>query len=216
MRKDGVMRMRVALPIGFVLVSMMAACQSAERNVARDQSTAASGETGSDTGAPGATSGAPAATPQGGLTDANIVALLDATNKADSASGAVAAKKATAADVKAYARLMMSEHHALRLEGQRVAKQLGIEPKAPERDPLAPYVASEMKTLQSTPKGAEFDRAYIDNEVTIHQALLDLANQARVTTQTAELRALIEKAIPVIRKHLDQAMALQKKLTPSA
>ncbi len=216
MRKDGVMRMRVALPIGLVLVSMMAACQSAERNVARDQSTAASGETGADTGAAGANSGAPAATPQGGLTDANIVALLDAANKADSASGAVAAKKATAADVKAYARLMMSEHHALRLEGQRLAKQLGVEPKAPEKDPLAPYVASEMKTLQTTPKGAEFDRAYIDNEVTIHQAVLDLANQARVTTQTAELRALIEKAIPVIRKHLDQAMALQKQLTPSA
>jgi putative membrane protein len=215
MRKDGVMRMRVALPIGLVLVSMMAACQSAERNVARDQSTAASAETGADTGA-GANTGAPAATPQGGLTDANIVALLDAANKADSASGAVAAKKATAADVKAYARLMMSEHHALRLEGQRLAKQLGVEPKAPEKDPLAPYVASEMKTLQSTPKGADFDRAYIDNEVTIHQAVLDLANQARVTTQTAELRALIEKAIPVIRKHLDQAMALQKQLTPSA
>jgi putative membrane protein len=194
---------------------MVAACESADRNVARDQSAAASAESVPDTGAPGANRGAPAATPQG-LTDPNIVALLDAANKADSASGAVAAKKATAADVKAYARLMMSEHHALRVEGQQLAKKLGVEPKPPEKDPLAPYVAAEMKTLQSTPKGAEFDRAYIDNEVTIHQAVLDLANQARVTTQTAELRSLIEKAVPVIRKHLDQAMALQKKLTPAA
>jgi putative membrane protein len=213
MRKHGAMR--VALPIGLVLVSMIGACESADRNVARDQSAAASGETPSDTGAP-ANTGAPAATPQGGLTDANIVALLDAANKADSASGAVAAKKATKAEVKAYARLMMSEHHALRLEGQQLAKKLGVEPKAPEKDPLAPYVAAEMKSLQSTPKGAEFDRVYIDNEVTIHQAVLDLANQARVTTQTAELRQLIEKAVPVIRKHLDQAMALQKQLTPAA
>jgi putative membrane protein len=214
MRKDGAMR--VVVPIGLVLVSMVAACESADRNVARDQSAAASAETLPDTGAPGATGGAPAATPQGGLTDANIVALLDAANKADSAGGAVAARKATAADVKAFARLMMSEHHALRLEGQQLAKKLGVEPKPPEKDPLAPYVAAEMKTLQSTAKGAEFDRAYIDNEVTIHQALLDLANQARVTTQTAELRGLIEKAVPVIRKHLDQATALQKKLTPAA
>ncbi len=213
MRKDGAMR--VVVPIGLVLVSMVAACESADRNVARDQSAAASAESVPDTGAPGANRGASAATPQG-LTDPNIVALLDAANKADSASGAVAAKKATAADVKAYARLMMSEHHALRVEGQQLAKKLGVEPKPPEKDPLAPYVAAEMKTLQSTPKGAEFDRAYIDNEVTIHQAVLDLANQARVTTQTAELRSLIEKAVPVIRKHLDQAMALQKKLTPAA
>ena len=214
MRKDGAMR--VALPIGLVFVTVIAACQSADRNVARDQSAAASGETPPDTGAPAANSGAPAATPQGGLTDANIVALLDGANKADSAGGAVAAKKATNAEVKAFAQLMMSEHHALRMAGQDLAKKLGVEPKPPEKDPLAPYVASEMKALQSTPKGAEFDRTYIDNEVTIHQAVLDLANQARVTTQNAELRGLIEKATPVIRKHLDQATALQKKLTPAA
>jgi predicted outer membrane protein len=135
MRKDGAMR--VALPIGLVLVSMIGACESGDRNVARD-SAAMSGATPTDTGAPGANSGAPAATPQGGLTDANIVALLDAANKADSASGAVAAKKATNAEVKAFARLMMSEHHALRAAGQALAKQLGVEPKPPEKDPLAP------------------------------------------------------------------------------
>jgi predicted outer membrane protein len=73
-----------------------------------------------------------------------------------------------------------------------------------------------MKALQTTAKGAEFDRTYIDNEVTIHQAVLDLANQARVTTQTPQLKELIEKAIPVIRKHLDQAQNIQKQLTPSA
>jgi hypothetical protein len=46
--------------------------------------------------------------------------------------------------------------------------------------------------------------------------VLDFANQARVTTQTPELRALIEQAIPVIRKHLEQAEAIQKQLTPAA
>lgn len=204
------------LPIGLVLLGALGACKAADQNVARDQSAAATAEAPSDTGAPGANSGAPAATPKGGLTDANIVALLDAINKADSTGGAVASKKATRAEVKSFAKLMMSEHHALRLQGQQLAKQLGVEPKAPERDPLAPYVASEMKALQSTPKGAEFDRTYIDNEVTIHQALLDMANQARVTTQTPQLRDLIEQAIPVIQKHLDQAQSIQKQLTPSA
>lgn len=150
------------------------------------------------------------------MTDANIVAVLDAANRADSAGGAVAVKKATRPDVRAYAKLMMGEHHALRVQGQQLAKQLGVEPKPPERDPLAPYVASEMKALQTTPKGAEFDQTYIDNEVTIHQAVLDFANQARVTTQTPQLRELIEKAIPTIRKHLEQAQNIQKQLAPAA
>jgi putative membrane protein len=205
---------RVTLPVQLVLFGFLTACQGGERNVARDQSAAASAENPADTGAPGAAGGAPAATPKG-LSDANILALLDNANKADSAGGAVASKKATRADVKAFAKLMMGEHHGLRLEGQKLAKELGVVPAPPERDPLAPYVANEMKALQTTPKGAEFDRTYIDNEVTIHQAVLDLANQARVITQTAQLRELIEKAIPVVRKHLEQAQAIQKQLAPA-
>ena len=203
------------LAAGLVSAGALAACSSSNRKAGSEQSQAASADSSADSAA-GGTSAAPAAAPQGGMTDANIVALLDAANKADSSAGALAAKKATSAEVKAFARLMMSEHHALRAAGQALAKQLGVEPKAPERDPLAPYVANEMKTLQSTAKGAEFDRVYIDNEVSVHQAVLDLANQARVTTQTPQLKELIEKAVPVIRKHLDQATELQKKLSPAA
>src|SRR5919112_6725406 len=64
-----------------------------------------------DTGAPGA----------GQLSDANIVALLDEANMADSASGAYAMGKATDPEVKAYAKLMMGEHHSLRAQGQQLA-----------------------------------------------------------------------------------------------
>jgi hypothetical protein len=49
----------------------------------------------------------------------------------------------------------------------------------------------------------------------VHQAVLDFANQARVTTQTAQLRDLIQKAVPVIQKHLEQAQSIQKEISPS-
>jgi putative membrane protein len=190
---------------------LAAACQGGSGNVARDQRGAAAGDTAArDTGS------TPTTTPRGGLTDSNIVALLDDANKADSAAGAVAVKKATSPEVKAFARLMMSEHHALRLAGQQLAKQLGITPKPPERNPIAGYASNEMNALQKTAKGPEFDRTYIDHEVSVHQAVLDLANQARVTTGTAELKDLIQKAIPVLQKHLEQAQEIQKKLGSTA
>jgi putative membrane protein len=206
--------LRLSVPLGLLLL-IGSACDSSDRNVARDQSAAASAETPPDTGAPGAESGTPAATPKG-FTDANFVAILDEANKADSTAGAVALKKATNPEVKAFARLMMAEHHALRVAGQALAKQLGVQPQPPERNPLAGYVQTEMNELKKAPKGPEFDRTYIDHEVSVHSAVLDFANQARVTTQTPELRELIEKAIPVVRKHLEQAQELQKQLTPAA
>ena len=201
------------LPVGLMLLLAATACQGRTENAGRDQSAAASAATPPDSGAPAST-GAP--TPKGGLGDSNIVALLDEANMADSAAGALALKKATNPDVKAFAKLMMAEHHAMRVAGQELAKQLGVTPKPPERDPLAGYLRNEMDALKKTAKGAEFDRTYIDHEVSIHQAVLDFANQARVTTQTAELRALIEKAVPVVKKHLDQAQEIQKKLGSTA
>jgi putative membrane protein len=202
------------LPAGLVLLLMLSACQGKTNTAGRDQA-AADSAAARDTGA-AAGAAAPATTPKGGLGDSNIVAILDEANKADSAAGAVALKKATNPDVKAFARLMMADHHAMRVQGQQLAKQLNVSPKPPERDPLAGYTRNEMNTLQKTAKGAEFDRTYIDNEVAIHQAVLDFANQARVTTQTPELRDLIEKAAPIIKKHLDQAQEIQKKLGASA
>jgi putative membrane protein len=148
----------------------------------------------------------------GGLTDANIVALLDEANQADSASGAYALGKATNAEVKAFAKLMMGEHHALRLQGQQLAKKLNVTPQPPANDPLKPAVAAEMAALKAAPKGAQFDRTYIDQEVAIHKAVLDLAEQAHGAAQNQELKALIEKARPVIERHLDHAEELQKKL----
>jgi putative membrane protein len=201
---------RIALPIGIALFIGLGACGGGS-STARDQSAAAN-----DSAAAAKAAATPAPPPKGGLTDSNIVAILDEANKADSAAGALALKKATRPDVKAFAKRMMAEHHALRAAGEALAKQLNVTPKPPEHDPLAGYVRNEAATLQKTPKGPDFDRTYIDNEVSVHQAVLDFANMARVTTRTPELKALIEKAIPVIRKHLEQAESIQKQITPAA
>lgn len=153
----------------------------------------------------------------GTLSDANIVALLDEANMADSASGAYASTRATSPDVKAFAKLMMSEHHALRLQGQQLAKRLNVTPEPPSNDPLKPAAQSEMTALKGAAKGAAFDRTYIDQEVGIHKAVLDLAEKAHDATQNADLKKLIEQAKPVIEKHLDRAQEIQKKLgSPSA
>jgi putative membrane protein len=178
--------------------------------------------TGAVAGADTARMGTPDTSAKGGMTaagtlsDANIVALLDEANKADSSTGAVAAKKATNPEVKAFARLMMTEHHTLRFQGQQLAKKLKVTPEPPADDPLAAPAQDETNALQSTPKGAEFDKTYIDKEVGIHQAVKDLLDKAHSAAQNEELKKLIEKAQPVIQKHLDQAEALQKKLPAKA
>jgi putative membrane protein len=158
------------------------------------------------------TAAAPAAAPSGGLTDANIVALLDEANAADSTASAYASTKATNPEVKAFAKLMMAEHHALRAAGQQLAQRLNITPEPPADDPLKPAAESEMTAIKAAPKGPQFDRLYIEQEIGAHKLVLDVAEKGHDAAQNEELKKLIEQAKPVIQKHLDRAEEIQKKL----
>jgi putative membrane protein len=201
---------RTSFATASVLLVWLGGCKPREN--AGTTSGAVDHSTAADTGTASVTA-ADTAGPSGGrLADVNIVALLDEANVADSAAGALAVKKATNPEVKAFAKLMMGEHHALRAQGRQLAKQLNITPQPPANDPVQPMAKEEATALQSTPKGPEFDRVYIQNEVAAHKAVLDLTKKAHDQAQSEELRKLIEQAQPVIEKHLRLAEDIQKKL----
>ena len=164
--------------------------------------------------APGDTLG-PAAgtpTPSGNWTDENIFALLDEANVSDSAAGAIAATKGTASAVRDFGKQMMRDHHQLRARGEALAKKLKITPASPSDDPVMSDSQKHMDVLNSTAKGKDFDKAYIDGEVDIHRKVLEMAVKAAAQTQNTELKNLIQKAAPVIQGHLDRAEAIQKAL----
>ena len=146
------------------------------------------------------------------LTDPNIVYILDQASAADSARGKLAETKGTNADVKKFGRLMVGEHHGLRVAGQALAKKLGVTPQAPGGDQSEAQTKQEMDSLQAVAKGKGWDKAYIDFEVTYHQAVLETATKALGAAQNAELKNLIQTAAPVIQRHLDMAKQIQTKL----
>jgi putative membrane protein len=183
----------------------MAACKKSE-NYASD-----TGAAKADTGMAATTDTGMAAAPAA-LTDANIVYILDNANMLDSAAGAVAATKGTNSEIREFGKRMMRDHHSLRKQGQDLAKKLNVTPAAPANDDSKAQYDKTMSMLNGAAKGKDFDKAYIDNEVTYHQALLQTATNAMNAAQNAELKNLIQKAAPAIQAHLDMAEGIQKKL----
>lgn len=174
------------------------------------------GDTKSDTmkAHDSAMAAAPAPTPAAApaMTDANIFAVLDAANVADSSAGSVAATKGTSADVKAFGRDMVKDHHALRAEGQALAKKVNISPEMPAGDNSPAAAAAWHDSLVAMPKGAAFDKAYIDHEVTAHEQVLQKAQTAEGAAQNADLKAMLPKAATKVQEHLDHAKQIQSKL----
>ena len=156
------------------------------------------------------------AAPTAMLTDVNIVALLDEANAGDSAMGKLASTKGTSAAVKEFGRDMARDHHKLREAGQAVAKKENLAPQAPSNDTLATASAKMQDNLTSMAKGKDWDKAYIDNEVAVHQSVLNLLQTASTAAQDTSLKALITKAQPTIQAHLEKAQSIQSKLAGAA
>jgi len=157
----------------------------------------------------------PAPTPPA-LNDANIAAILDAANAADSAAGKIASTKGTRADVKEFGRTMMRDHHALRKQGEDLVKKLNVTPVMPAGDTSQAAAQHWQDSLNAMPKGAAWDKAYIDHEVAYHQAVIATAQTAQGAAQNAELKDLITKAIPNLQGHLTKAQDIQTKLGAAA
>jgi len=197
---------RVALMASAALA--LGAC--AKKDAGTTDTTAAAAP--ADTGMKMADTAAPAAAAAPALTDANIVYILDKANMLDSAGGAIAATKGTSADVRTFGKDMMRDHHALRKQGADLAKKLGVTPAAPANDDSQAQYDKTMSLYNGAAKGKDFDKAYIDNEVTYHKAVLQTATTAMAAAQNAELKNLIQKAAPAIQGHLDNAEKIQSKL----
>jgi putative membrane protein len=156
---------------------------------------------------------APAHAQAAGLDDPTIVAIFDAANSWDIETSRLALKKSHNAEVRRFATMMVNDHGAVRQLGRDLAHKLNVTPTPPGKDfALAKDHVAAMKALRAA-DGKAFDRAYIDHEVSFHQAVIDaVTSQLLPATKNAELKALEEKVAPNFVAHLAAGKAIQAKL----
>lgn len=196
------------LKVATLAVAIMAVAGCSKKDSGVADTTAASSTTTTDTSAMAASS----TNAGGSWSDANILALLDEANAADSSEGAIAATKGTSAAVRNFGKQMVSDHHKMRVQGEALAKKLKLIPTPPADDNTTSDAQKETDNLNSTAKGKDFDKAYIDGQVDDHKKVLDLAVKAMSQAESTELKNLIQKATPTVQSHLDKAQSIQKTL----
>lgn len=146
------------------------------------------------------------------LTDGNIVALLEAASEADSTLGAQAQLLLSSKAAKAYAQMMMHDHHQLREKVLRLATRQKITADMPKDDPFATAVGAERSAVRHARYGRKLDSTYIANEIEIHSAVVNWVKYAESEAHSAALVDVLRSAEPELRKHLDHAAAMQHML----
>ena len=155
----------------------------------------------------------PAALSAQTVSDAQIASIVVTANQVDIDAGKLAASKATNPEIKKFGQQMVTDHTGVNKQATALVTKLKVTPEDNSTSQsLKAGGEKNIANLKSL-KGAEFDKAYIDNEVTYHQAVIDAIDKTLVpSAQNAELKALLVKVRPAFVAHLEHARMLQKAL----
>jgi len=151
----------------------------------------------------------PAAAP---MTDAAIVGKVVAANQGEIAAGKIAEGKATNPDVKAFARMMVTDHSKMLSEGSALAKKANITPDTAAADSILASNKATGDMLTAAPKGTTFDTAYVNAQVTGHQNTLDMIKSAADKAQNPDLKKMLTDAQTPVQQHLDRIKEIQGKM----
>lgn len=146
----------------------------------------------------------------GAPNDAQIAGIVVAANTVDVNAGEVAKSAAQSKDVKDFAQLMITDHSGVNKQASALVKKLHVTPEESDTSKALKKGGAENIAKLKGLKGAAFDKAYVENEVSYHQAVLDAIDKTLLpNAKNAELKGLLEKVRPVIDAHLQHAKQLQ-------
>jgi Predicted outer membrane protein len=152
------------------------------------------------------------ATPQK-LTDPEIASVAVTADQIDIDYAAIAKQKSKNAKVLEFAATMAKDHQSVNDQAVALATKLSV---TPQDNPITQSLlsgATTTKEMLNSKSGAEFDKAYIDNEVAYHKAAIDVVENTLIPDATnAELKSLLQSALPIFKQHLAHAEMVQKEL----
>jgi putative membrane protein len=148
-----------------------------------------------------------------GVTDAQIAHIVVTANQVDIDAGKLAASKGSNAEVKKFGQQMVTDHTGVNKQATALATKLKVTPADnPTSQSLKEGGEKTMARLKGL-SGAEFDKAYIENEVNYHQAVIDAVDKTLIPgASNAELKALLVKVRPAFVAHLEHAKKIQGSL----
>ena len=146
-------------------------------------------------------------------TDPQIAMIAVTADSIDIDAGKLAAEKSSNPKVKDFAQMMIRDHTSVNKKATDLAKKLNVTPEESDTSRSLKADADKNLTRLRGLRGADFDKAYIDNEVAYHEAVIKVVTGTLIpNTKNDELKKLLESAGPIFKSHLTHAKELQSSL----
>jgi len=145
--------------------------------------------------------------------DPQIVGIVLAANTIDINYGKLALSKTKDKQVHDFAQQMVTDHSAVQKSVQDLGAKLHVTPAdSATADSLKKQAAETIAKLKGL-SGKAFDKAYVDNEVAYHTAVIDAVSKVLIpNAQNAEVKAALTGAAPLFTGHLEHAKMIQSNM----
>ncbi len=146
--------------------------------------------------------------------DLQVMSQMHHVNQVEIDMGKVAETKGNTPAVKAYGKLLVTDHTSADKDLTALAKKHGqtipMFKPANEADQKDEKDDKDMAAHIKTEKGAEFDKDFLSMMVAGHEKVLAKLDSAAGAVSSDELKEVITNVKPTVQKHADQARDLQK------
>ena len=145
--------------------------------------------------------------------DAQIAGIVVAANTVDIDAGKLAQKMSKNAEVKAFAKQMVTDHSGVNKQAVALVTRLKVTPQDSELSKSLKQGGSDNLAKLKGLKGKAFDQAYVAHEVVYHQAVIDALDKTLIpNAKNAELKDTLVKVRPAFVAHLEHARHLEASL----
>jgi putative membrane protein len=146
-------------------------------------------------------------------TDPQIAHIAYTAGAIDIAAARQAIEKASNKDVKAFAQDMVRDHEAVNKQALDLVKKLNVTPEDNDTSKALSKQAADKLAELAKLKGAEYDKAYVTNEVAYHKAVNGaLETQLIPSASNAELKSLLQTGLKIFQGHQQHAEQVAAKL----
>lgn len=145
------------------------------------------------------------------LTDAEIASAAVVANQNDIDFANIAKQKSKNAEVLKFAETMAKDHQSVIDQAVALVTRLKVTPKDNAVSMKLKTDAAKTKKMFQSKSANTFDKAYINNEVAYHTAVIGAVETALIPQSgNAELKGLLQNVVPTLKAHLEHAQMVQK------
>jgi putative membrane protein len=147
-------------------------------------------------------------------TDPQIAHIAYTAGEIDINAAELALKRSKNKEVRAFANDMVRDHKAVNAQALALVKKLNVKPEDNDTSRALLKQADATKKQLSSLKGAAFDKAYAQSEVTYHQQVNDAVQNTLIPAATnSELKNLLSTGLRIFQGHQQHAEQLVRDLS---